>query len=141
MNSSRESEDENILTHKKQFCSYNFAHYCILKWFIVYMDEILTLYSFICQCNELVFFWQQKESFIVLTNKFPFLYFESTLKRLLGGFLFITQHRETRVAQKQINIVWRSFYTTHLYQRPSQGTFFCPVPCHGSALPCPDDDS
>ncbi len=41
------------------------------------------------------FFWNRKESFIVLKNEFPFLYFQSTLKRLLGGFLFITQHRET----------------------------------------------
>jgi hypothetical protein len=43
------------------------------------------------------FFLEQEESFIVLTNKFPFPYFEYTLKRLLGGFLFITQYSETRL--------------------------------------------
>ncbi len=51
------------------------------------------------------FFFGQKESFIVLTNKFPFLYFESALMRLLGGFLFITQHRETRLVKTQNNIL------------------------------------
>jgi hypothetical protein len=30
-----------------------------------------------------------------IDKKFPFLYFESTWKRLLGGFLFITQHRNS----------------------------------------------
>jgi hypothetical protein len=43
--------------------------------------------------QRIVLFLEQKESFIVFTNRFRFLYYESTLKRLLGGFLFITQHK------------------------------------------------
>ncbi len=40
-------------------------------------------------------FFGTEKSFIALTNRFLFLYFEYTLKRLLGGFLFITQHRNS----------------------------------------------
>jgi hypothetical protein len=79
------------------------------------MDEIFTLDSFICQCNELLFFLEQKELFIVLTNKFPFLHFESTLKRLLVAFYLSRNTEKLDLFQTQNNILRRSFYTIHLY--------------------------
>jgi len=43
-----------------------------LKWFIAYMDEIFTLDSFICQCNELFFFWNRKNRSLYWQINFPF---------------------------------------------------------------------
>ncbi len=36
------------------------------------MDEIFTLYSFICQCNELFFFWNRKNRLLYWQINFPF---------------------------------------------------------------------
>jgi hypothetical protein len=45
--------------------------------------------------QSIVLSFEQKESFIVLTKRFPLLYFKSTLKRLLSDILFIIQDRNS----------------------------------------------
>jgi len=76
-------------------------------------ESLSCVYSFICQCNELFFFCNRKNSSLYWQINFPFYALNLHWSACWMAF-YLLPNTVTWLVQTQNNILWKSFYTIHV---------------------------